>query len=92
MKDNEYYQPTKVKDVDIDNILLYVDSCMKRGEWDVLSDIFYNLIPQAEIMPVDIILTYVVGTLPGASKIRYRRAFIDKCKKLHPDVELWKNL
>jgi hypothetical protein len=90
-KDSDYYQPTKVKDVDIDNILNYVDSCIRRGEWDVLSDVFYNLTPQAEIMPLDIIVSYLVASLPGKSKIRYRQAFLTKCKELHPNED-WSNL
>ena len=90
-RDSNYYQPTEVKDIDIDNIFDYVDSCMTRGEWETLSDIFYNLTPQAEIMPVDIILAYLVSSLPGKSKIRYRQAFLVRCQELYPNED-WSNL
>ena len=90
-QDSDCYQPTKVKDIDIDNILSYVDNCVRREEWETLSDLFYNLITYVRMMPKDIIVAYLVASLPGQSKIRYRKAFLEKCKSVYPNED-WNNL
>ena len=79
-------------DKDIDNIYDYIDSMMTLGEWHDLGEIFRNLIPKINEMSIDAMLTYATASFPGKTRIKYRRTFINLCKKRFPDKALWGGL
>ncbi len=93
MNNNEDYpDDPSASQKDIDTLYDDIDNMLKRGEWKHLDGIFQSFLTKVNEMPLDIILAYVIASLPAGSKIMYRREFIDLCKKRFPGESLWQGL
>jgi len=77
---------------ELDFIFREVDSYMRNDKWDILSDIFAGFITHFNDISVDIKLTYLVASFPGANKIQHRQEFLELCRKYHENERLWKGL
>lgn len=81
-----------ISDKDIDEIYDALDVLMTAKCWGFLNSLFIGLTPSAWRTDLDILLAYATASLPAKSKINSRKMFMEQCKKLHPDPELWKGL
>lgn len=81
-----------VTDNDLDEVYAAIDALMKIGAWKFLDALLVNWELSAWRTPLDLLLGYATATLPAKSKLPSRKAFMDKCKQLHSDPELWKGL
>ena len=84
--------PSKTTDADLDDIYDTIDLLMRNGKWNLLNELFQIWEQQAWRTDLDRLLGYATASFPAKSKIPSRRAFIEKCKVLHPEAELWKGL
>jgi hypothetical protein len=81
-----------ITDTELDEIYTSINVLMKSECWNFLNDFFSNLILRVWRTDIDILLSYATASLPGKSKMPAREQFIKTCKRLYPDVELWKGL
>jgi|APCry1669193128_1035447.scaffolds.fasta_scaffold22432_2 hypothetical protein len=82
----------KVTDKQIDEIHTAIDVLMKCGCWNVLNEMFTGLDLKVWRTDIDILLSYATASLSGKKNIPARESFINTCKRIHPDIELWKGL
>lgn len=79
-------------DSQLDSIWNLIDDLMTVGDWWLLNNMFFVWTNPDCIIDLDIKLGIVTATLAGKSHLPNRKAFVDRCKELHPDPELWKGL
>ena len=79
-------------DRDLDELYDLIDNLMKDGDWWLLDNMCCCWSEGVNLTDLDDLLGRATATLPGKSKLPSRAAFIAKCKKVHPDPELWKGL
>ena len=58
----------------------------------LLHEMLVDLELKAWRTDLNILVGFANATLPFKNKLSYRVHFINKCKQLHPDPELWKGL
>jgi len=83
---------SKTTDVELDDIYDTIDLLMRNGKWSLLNELFQIWEQQAWRTDLDRLLGYATVSLPAKSKIHSRKSFIEKCKALYPEAELWKGL
>ena len=83
---------TKVSYKELDEIYDAMDALKKAGCWNFLDQYFSDLVVRAWRTDVDILLAYATTSLACKSHLPSRVQFINTCKHLHPDKELWKGL
>jgi hypothetical protein len=76
----------------IDIIYNEVDRFMHQNDWNHLSHKLIVIADMASDYSLDELLAWATATLPAKSKIRNRSMFIEKCKQLYPEPELWRGL
>lgn len=79
-------------DKQLDELYDIIDKLMTEGDWWLLNHLFYSWGSPESTATLDIRLGIATATLAGKSKLPNRKMFLDKCKKLYPDPELWKGL
>lgn len=77
---------------ELDKIHDAIDVLMKNGCWDFLNDYLLDLRMKAWRTDINLLVGYATVTLPSKSKLPNRKLFVDTCKKLYPDPELWEGL
>jgi hypothetical protein len=82
----------KDTDITIDAIYTFVDESMRHDKWMTLNSLYSYLTHRVKEMPVDVLVSYATASFPGKSKLPSRAKFMNKCKEVHPDEELWKGL
>jgi len=81
-----------MSDKELDDLYRLVDDLMLEGDWWLLNNLFVSWCAPDSTATLDARLGIATATLPGKSKLPNRREFMDMCKRLHPDPELWKGL
>lgn len=84
--------PSKTTDKELNDLYDTIDLLMKNGKWELLNLLFQIWEQRAWRTDLDMLLGCATASFPGKSKIKSRTAFIEKCKSLYPDSELWKGL
>lgn len=82
----------KVTDADLDELHEAIDALLRVGAFKFLDSLLVNWELTAWRTPVDLLVGYAVATYPAKSKLPSRKAFMDRCKQLHAEPELWKGL
>jgi hypothetical protein len=82
----------KSTDQQLDEIYDLSDELMRKDCWFVLDTIIEYLTEHAWRYDVTILVGWSTATLAGKHKLEKRKEFLDKCKKLYPDKDLWKGL
>ena len=82
----------KITQAELDDVYDTINILMKNSKWGLLTSLFECWEMMAWRTDLDILLGYATASLPGKSNIRSRAKFIETCKRLHPDPELWKGL
>jgi hypothetical protein len=77
---------------ELDGVYDMIDVLMTNGRWELLNKLFICWASMAWRTDLDILLGWATASLSGKSKIPAREMFIKTCKRLHPDVKLWKGL
>lgn len=91
MSKNNVYKIRNV-DEELDKIYDFSDNLMKRERWIVIETIFEYIMDNIKNYQTEILVGWATATLAGKHRIINRQEFLDKCKELHPDEELWKGL
>ena len=76
----------------IDFIYDEADRLMHQNAWNYLSLRLTLIADMSSGYSLDELLAWATATLPAKSKIENRAMFIEKCKELYPDPELWRGL
>lgn len=84
--------PKRTMDSQLDEIYCAVDSLMRNGCWEYLGTNLIDITHKAWRIDVDILICYATATFPAKSKLPARKQFMEKCRSLHPDEELWEGL
>lgn len=79
-------------DQELDQIYDLVDDLMYRDKWYVLDTILEYITSNAWRYDIDILVGWATVTFAGKNKLEKRKGFLDKCKKIYPDDNLWKGL
>ncbi len=74
---------------DIDRICETIDLLMSKDRWGLLNELFDMWNHQVWKTDIDRLLSLATASLPGKSKIPNRKRFMEKCKELYPDENLW---
>ena len=82
----------KTTDIKLDEIYDAFDALMKAKCWNFIDGYLHDLCMRCWRTDIDILLAYATATLPAKTKLPHRKMFIDTCKHLHPNLELWKGL
>ena len=82
----------KTIQAEIDSVYNSMEALFKAKCYSFVDGILSMIIPQLWRTDLDIILAYATVTLPAKSKLPSRKRFMEVCKYLRPDVELWKGL
>jgi hypothetical protein len=80
------------KNKQLDEIYDAMDALMKAKCWTFIDNYLHDLCMKAWRTELDYLLVYATATLLAKSKLPHRKLFMDTCKHLHPDVEVWKGL
>lgn len=82
----------KVTDQQLDEIYDLADELMRKDRWCVLDTIIEYITEIAWRCDLDILLAWATSTLAGKHKLEKRKDFLNKCKELYPDENLWNGL
>lgn len=82
----------KTTDYELDVIYNAFDALMNAKCWDFIDEYLHNLCMRGWRTDLDYLVAYATATLPAKSKLPHRKMFMDTCKHLHPNLELWKGL
>jgi len=82
----------KPTDQDIDEIFDLADKWMRIECWFVLDEILEHITEYICKYDINWLVTWATATLAGKHKLEKRKEFLDKCKELYPDNDLWKGL
>ena len=82
----------EVSDKELDEIYNAFDALMWSGCWNFLDDFIKDLVMRSWRIELDKLLAYATASFPAKSKLPHREVFINNCKLLHPEKDLWKGL
>lgn len=82
----------KPTDQDVDEIYDLTDRLMYKGRWNVLDKILEYITEYAWRYDVLLLVTWATATLAGKEKLEKRKEFLNTCRQLHTNEEIWKGL
>lgn len=82
----------KTTDQQLDQVFDTVNELMIKEYWSELDTILEYITSNAYKFDIHILVGWITATLAGKHKLKNRKPFLDKCRKLHPYEELWKGL
>lgn len=76
----------------LDTIYNLIEELIQDQDWWLLNGLCITWSSEHSTADLDVRLGIATATLPVKNKLQDRKLFIDACKRLYPDVELWKGL
>lgn len=82
----------KPTDQQLDEIYDLADKLMYKENWHGLNIILEYITIHSHHYNSYSLVAWATATLAGKHKLEKRKEFLDKCKELYPDNDLWKGL